>query len=160
MKKQFYILAMVALMTTTVAANAQNGSKKVVKAFEKSKKEYLDLTSACRACEQAVENDSINGTHYKNLKKQIQVLSDSLKNTNNKYSAALIILQREAERNPYNTKAERSAYKKRKQDLEKSRQAEIDEVYAAMGEAYKNLATHQKTYYAEIVDRNVAKSMK
>ncbi|MDR0741575.1 MAG: hypothetical protein LBF28_02270 [Rickettsiales bacterium] len=157
MKKKLYLLSFFVLMA---AATASANSEDKKKAAEKAKQAYLALTAGCRSCEQEVEADRTNGGTYSSLKKQTLSLSDSLKIIDSKYSQALAILQKEIDRSQYNTKKERKEYKRRREELEKMRQQEIDAIYDSQAEAYKNLAAQQKKFWGDIVDRRVQESMK
>lgn len=157
MKKQIYILGLTTLLSWN--ANAQLATKKVSTEAENAKKKYEQLVSSCYDCEKKVERDSIYGIEYKDLKTQARLISDSVNIINKKYDKALQILDEEIKRNPYNTKLERKHYSKRKMDLEKQRQAEVDETYRKVKQAYTDLYTKQKTWYADIVNRSIQKSL-
>lgn len=157
MKKQIYILGLTTLLSWN--ANAQLATKKACTEAENAKKKYEQLVSSCYDCERKVERDSTYGVEYKELKTQARLVSDSVNIVNKKYDKALQILQEEIKRNPYNTKTERKQYAKRKMDIEKQRQAEIDEMYRKVKQAYTDLYTKQKTWYADIVNRNIQNSL-
>lgn len=157
MKKQIYILGLATMLS--YSANAQMVSKKPATEAENAKKKYEQLVSSCYDCERKVERDSIYGDEYKKMKTNARLVSDSVNVVNRKFNKALQILDEEIARNPYNTKAERNAYAKRKADLEKQRQSEIDEMYRKVKQAYIDLAQKQKSAYAAIVDREIQNSM-
>ncbi len=159
MKKKFYALAMIAMMMAAANnADAQFIFKKsALQKSEIAKEKYKELTSNCRSCEQEVEKDTAYGPKYMQIKDTLVILGKSLVEIQNKYAESLKILQREIERNPYNTWAERNEYKKTKAKLSKQYNIELDAIYSKIEEKYNQLSTSQKAYWALIVDRKVLK---
>lgn len=130
-----------------------------LKKYEAAKARLDSLIEFCANCEREVARDSAYGPAYKALQQEIKVFTDSIQKIEKKYVKALGLLQEEAERNPYWTDPERKAYADRKEQLEKRKQAELDDVYRNLTRLLIQIAADQKTYWGLIVDRKVRKSL-
>lgn len=149
------VAAIMAMSTSAFAKKKPSDAQIAAKA----KQEYVDMTAACKTCEEAVKTDSIFGTKYKELLTRAIKLNTQLKGVDMRHTEALKILKQEVDRGAYHGKAGVKKYKKRLEKLESDMNSEKEKLYVDISIAYAELIMTQKSSYEAIVERRVQEAI-